>query len=124
MTPDEHYRKAEELLRLANGHYTDNSNNALSRDCYETDAAWAADVEFAEKMNDTDIRIATLLARMAQAHATLAQCVEPMTQSRRMGNVDQLVHEEGPVDLAPASRPLGVHWPPSNPLNDDRHSVR
>lgn len=67
-----HYREAEKLLAQATSAYLDDSDDALPRDHYATEAEWDDALAFADEMHEKGLRLASWLTAQAQVHATLA----------------------------------------------------
>ncbi len=72
MTPEEHYAEAEALLARAEENYLDDSDDPAPREAYASDEEHAAAIREALDVHEYSIRVATLFASMAAAHATLA----------------------------------------------------
>lgn len=72
MTRPEHYREAERLLARAEEHYLDDSDDAAPRSAYDSEAAWLEALREGQEAHAYNVRLATLFASMATAHATLA----------------------------------------------------
>lgn len=85
MTGPEHYRAAETLLKNAKyTAYEDESNDVRPQDEYDFEADYYAAVEVSNEAHEKAVVEATMLATMAQAHATLALAAATALQVRDM----------------------------------------
>lgn len=84
MNGPEHYREAEKLLAQAESAYLDDSDDALPRDQYATDAEWCEALKFADEMHEKGLRLAGWLTAQAQVHATLAAAAASNASAREL----------------------------------------